>query len=183
MFIGEGTKAGLFQSIMPKPPNIAPVYPLMSESNTTIITAGRKPLIVFNPELNDPSSLMHLSGNSKYYKVLKTLSTYDVDVAILATPKTQEKVHRSLKSIPFANPVKVYETTNVFDVNLEGPEDADVFWLSSCTQANFLAAIEKFKAPIIGYANELSHTQVFNCHKLYKYNVGTVYEDFDDGII
>lgn len=34
MFIGEGTKAGLFQSIMMKPPNIAPVYPLRDESQS-----------------------------------------------------------------------------------------------------------------------------------------------------
>jgi hypothetical protein len=32
MFIGEGTRVGLFQSIMMKPPNIAPVYPLRDES-------------------------------------------------------------------------------------------------------------------------------------------------------
>lgn len=32
MYIGEGTRAGLFQSIMMKPPNVAPVYPLRDES-------------------------------------------------------------------------------------------------------------------------------------------------------
>ena len=45
--------------------------------------------------------------------------------------------------------------------------------MSQCTQGNFLAALEKFRAPIIGFANEdLSQTQVFNCHKLQKFNVG-----------
>lgn len=31
MVIGEGTNAGLLQSIMMKPPNIKPVYPLRKE--------------------------------------------------------------------------------------------------------------------------------------------------------
>mmetsp|Transcript_13127 Transcript_13127/g.22179 ORF Transcript_13127/g.22179 Transcript_13127/m.22179 type:complete len:170 (+) Transcript_13127:1228-1737(+) len=45
--------------------------------------------------------------------------------------------------------------------------------MGSCTQKNFLTAIERFNAPIIGFANEdLSHSQVFNCHKLLVHNAG-----------
>ncbi len=30
MIIGEGTSTGLFQSVMPKPPNVKSVYPLIN---------------------------------------------------------------------------------------------------------------------------------------------------------
>ena len=99
MFVGQGTKAGLFQSIMMKPPNISPVYPLISESNTTVINAGSRPLIVFNPELQDRSSLMPANGMTNYYKLLKTIASTDVDLAILATPKSIDRINRSLKAI------------------------------------------------------------------------------------
>jgi hypothetical protein len=35
IILGEGTKAGIFQSIMAKPPNVQPVYPLREESKAT----------------------------------------------------------------------------------------------------------------------------------------------------
>jgi len=55
-----------------------------------------------------------------------------------------------------------------------------VFWLSQCTTPNFLTAIEKMNAVILGYANEdFSHTQTFNCHKVQKYNAGRVMEIAD----
>lgn len=59
MFIGEGTRVGLFQSIMMKPPNIVPVYPLRDESlsKRVIIDLPKEsmnkkgPIIIFNTEL------------------------------------------------------------------------------------------------------------------------------------
>jgi hypothetical protein len=65
--LGEGTKAGIFQSIMAKPPNVQPVYPVREEfsSNNTVLTlqnipARKGPVIIFNPELSDPRSLLGL---------------------------------------------------------------------------------------------------------------------------
>lgn len=33
MILGEGTNVDIFQSVMPKPPNIRPVYPLVNRNN------------------------------------------------------------------------------------------------------------------------------------------------------
>lgn len=33
MILAEGTNVDIFQSIMPKPPNIRPVYPLVNRNN------------------------------------------------------------------------------------------------------------------------------------------------------
>jgi len=46
-----------------------------------------------------------------------------------------------------------------------------------------LAAVEKFGAVLVGFANEeQSQTQVFNCHKYDLYNVGKALniDDFDN---
>lgn len=37
-------------------------------------------------------------------------------------------------------------------------EKRKVIWMSQCTQINFLTAIEKFQAPIVGFANEVSYS-------------------------
>lgn len=142
---------------MPKPPNIATVYPLRSELETTTIdTSGNKPLVVFNPELEDPSTV--LTSSKKLDTVLKSLSGLDVEVAVLTSPGSADVINKAVENASFKNSVKVYKTENVFDVRLNAAADAKVFYLSQCTQANFLSALEKFQAPIIGYANELSHT-------------------------
>ena len=64
MILGEGTKAGIFQSIMMKPPNVQPVYPLRDESEETRTTinldaAKKGPVIIFNTEIGDPKSLLY----------------------------------------------------------------------------------------------------------------------------
>ena len=137
-----GSESQVLKSISLKSPNVATVYPLRSETAKTVIKAGYRPLIVFNPELNDPASLMRLNNMANFYKVLHTLSTMDVDVAILTTPKYADRVHRSLKSVQLLHPTQVFETENVFDVSLEAGEYSNVYWLSSCTQKNLLVALD-----------------------------------------
>ena len=53
MFIGYGARAGIYQSIMMKPPNIQYVYPLKKERvevEIPSVLAERDSLIVFNAE-------------------------------------------------------------------------------------------------------------------------------------
>ena len=63
MIISEGTKVGLFSSIMMKPPNIANVYPLRSEKDKTLLnlqpSTKKGPVIIFNTETLDPKSLLY----------------------------------------------------------------------------------------------------------------------------
>jgi len=71
MIIGEGTKAGIFQSIMMKPPNVQPVYPLRDESQELKVgiqldESRKGPIILFNTELGDPKSLLH-SVEKRYF--------------------------------------------------------------------------------------------------------------------
>ena len=101
MIIGEGTKAGIFQSIMMKPPNIQPVYPLREESaaEKQLIhiepnangKAKQGPIIIFNTETTDPrSALYQISKAHDVDDFLKELSTLgdtlfreDFDIVIL----------------------------------------------------------------------------------------------------
>ena len=76
--------------------------------------------------------------------------------------------------------MKLVETDSPFNVKFtQKTEEANkknsrrTIWISQCTHSNFLTAFEKFLAPVIGFANEdLSPTQVFNCHKLNKFSGG-----------
>jgi hypothetical protein len=53
LILTEGTNVGIFQSIMMKPPNVQPIYPLRDESraqNVTLDPSKKGPIIVFNIE-------------------------------------------------------------------------------------------------------------------------------------
>lgn len=78
MILGEGTRAGIFQSIMMKPPNVQPVYPLRAElpEHRTIVkidNAGSKrgPVVVFNLELGDHRGLLALEGHRYFYRLVR----------------------------------------------------------------------------------------------------------------
>ena len=67
---------------------MAYVFPLKKSTNATVIKVGEnRPLIVFNPELDDPTSLIN-TCQFVIGSILHTLAKMDVDVAILATPTT-----------------------------------------------------------------------------------------------
>ena len=93
MYISEGTPSGLFSSIMMKPPNVANVYPLRSESreNQTLLhlNASKKgPVVVFNTETLDPKSLLFSFHNkdhlAKFLRQLVRLNeTYGDDFEVL----------------------------------------------------------------------------------------------------
>jgi hypothetical protein len=113
---------------MPKPPNVAPVYPLRSEFETTLIESSSKPLVIFNPELEDPASLM--KNNDALTKMLKTLSEMDIDLAVMATPSTTDTLNKEVANLKFKNSIKVYSTETVFDLKLKSDTGAKIFWLS-----------------------------------------------------
>ena len=68
MIIAEGTKAGIFQSIMMKPPNVQPVFPLRDESVKSSFEVDSKkkgPVIIFNTEVHDYKSALFGTNNFK----------------------------------------------------------------------------------------------------------------------
>lgn len=117
MILGEGTRAGIFQSIMMKPPNVQPVYPLHAElpEQKTVIKldgAGSKhgPVVVFNLELQDPRGLLALSGHKYFYRLLRQLSKLngDYDIVLLVSKTNEGTVKRFVKTLgKFAESVQV----------------------------------------------------------------------------
>lgn len=190
MILGEGTRAGIFQSIMMKPPNVQPVYPLHAElpEKKTVIKidgAGAKhgPVIVFNLELQDPRGLLAVRGHKYFYRILRQLSRLngDYDIVLLVAKTNMGTVQRYVKTLgKFADSVQIIETSDSYHIGLDKDTEAAIkhagrqlVWLSQCTQQNFFTAFEKLGAAFIGYANEdFSHTQTFNCHKVNQFKVG-----------
>lgn len=73
MILGEGTKGLIYQSVMLKPPNVQPVYPLRDEDEElkTIIKlenaeSRNGPVVIFNTELQDSRSIMS-EDTHKYF--------------------------------------------------------------------------------------------------------------------
>ena len=61
LIIGQGARAGVYQSIMMKPPNIRYVYPLTKQRDEVAIPdylSKRDALIVFNAEADKPDDVM-----------------------------------------------------------------------------------------------------------------------------
>jgi len=162
---------------MMKPPNVQPVYPLRDESEETrtaisLDAAKKGPVIIFNTELGDPKSLLYMDAKRYFAKMVKQLNKLeaklgsgDFDVVFLTDAKNARRLNAAISG----QEVKQYTAVTAADpLNIEfSPETAKsikdhkrpVLWMSQCTQLNFLTAIEKFRAAIVGFANEeLSQT-------------------------
>ena len=62
MFIGQGTHAGIWQSIMMRPANVAPVYPIFTKTNKLILPdfiAKFDSVVIFNAEANRKDDIMY----------------------------------------------------------------------------------------------------------------------------
>lgn len=112
MYLGEGTKAGIFQSIMMKPPNVQPVYPLRDESVETRTTidlsksaAKTGPIVIFNTEMSDPKSVLYNDEKkylSKFLNQLKQLGENlngQLDVVVLYGERHEYRVSNAIKKL------------------------------------------------------------------------------------
>lgn len=191
MIIAEGTKAGIFQSIMMKPPNLQPVYPLRHEREdlkTHIKFDASKssgPVVIFNTETMDPKSMLYTFYNqdhlTKFLNQLNGLNSgrkgNHYDIVVLHHPQTTTLFTNKLKNFDHFTAVSTEDPFNIdFDQATKdqiSSQGRKVLWMSQCTQFNIITALETFRAPMVGFANEgKSMTQMFNCHKLNKFNVG-----------
>lgn len=99
MFIGQGTRAGLFQSIMMKPPNVRYVYPLTGARSEVQVNSGFKnAVVVFNLESdNHGQDRMCCPGNrAKLIDEIKHVSGTGVGVVVLAPPSIKEDLEGAL---------------------------------------------------------------------------------------
>lgn len=100
MILGEGTKGLIYQSVMLKPPNVQPVFPLRDESEDlrTLIKLDSKaatrsgPVLIFNAELQDSRSIMFEDTHKYFFEMAKGLKetftkVQGLDLAILHDPK------------------------------------------------------------------------------------------------
>ena len=118
---------------------------------------------------------------SKFLGQLNGLNTGlkgdNYDIVVLHDPREELKFTNKLKNFNNFHRVSVHDPHNIdFDQATKDQIKSTgrkVIWMSQCTQFNFFTALETFRAPIVGFANEgKSMTQMFNCHKLNKFNVG-----------
>ena len=87
----------------------------------------------------------------------------------------------AIRNITFnTTQLHVIASSTVSHIRFEEETSRPTVYIGQCTQMNLLAAIENFKAPIIGFANPLVQTQVFNCHKLNTENAGIPVDLIDD---
>jgi len=115
-----------------------------------------------------------------FMKELSTLGTtinrQDFDVIILHEESRKRYFDNSFSKVEQFSRAAVADPFNIdFDETTKAhieAEKRDVLWLGQCTQPNFLKAFETFRASYVGFANELSNTQMYNCHKLNIFNVG-----------
>lgn len=98
----------------------------------------------------------------------------DFDLVVI-TERFEKKMFKeaSIQNMTFnTSQLHVVSTYDTHHVKFEEETSRPTIYISQCTQLNFLAAIENFKAPIIGFASPKVQTQVFNCHKLLTENAG-----------
>jgi len=155
MILGEGTKGLIYQSVMLKPPNVQPVYPLRdeSESTRTLINLDSKalkrkgPLIIFNTELHDPKSALFASSHDRFFALMNSfkslkdqLGTDDFDVVVLYDAKRAYQVNMMRGKLAMSQVTGV-ETADPFNIAFTAPtleavksQGRHVIWLSQCTQ-------------------------------------------------
>lgn len=101
VIVAEGAKAGIVHSIMMKPPNVQPVYPLRDETVKTEVTldsSKKGPVIVVNPEILDSKSALFGTNYFKQIafqlgKLEQTLGRADFDVLFLADSSSLRSVN------------------------------------------------------------------------------------------
>lgn len=151
MILGEGTKGLIYQSVMLKPPNVQPVFPLRDESEDlrTMIKLDSKaasrsgPVIIFNAEMQDSRSIMFEDAHKYFFEMVNGLKEgfgkdLGMDLAILHDPKKQFQIKRA-KSLLNETATVTVETADPFNVafdaeTLKAIEGRQVFWLSQCSQ-------------------------------------------------
>ena len=59
--LGQGARVGLFQSIMPKPPNVRYVFPMFSKAESDLPESllSKDLLVIFNIESQRPDDLLY----------------------------------------------------------------------------------------------------------------------------
>ena len=194
LILTEGTNVGIFQSIMLKPPNVQAIYPLRDTSDYRTVTLDptkKGPIIVVAIEAFGQQHLMKQNKPSKNYYIktifeqlqdLEQTLGPDFDLVVISEINDGKTMNGDGIRNMTSNSTHVISSSMVSHIRFEEETSRPTVYIGQCTQMNLLAAIENFKAPIIGFANPLVHTQVFNCHKLNTENAGIPVDLLDQSL-
>lgn len=186
MVLGQGTAGDVYQSIMVKPPNIKPVYPMVKQDTRVDVTLDEKFIdkeyvYVFNLGKNTPDNAFYNSPE-KVAEFLEgeadTSLTYHVNHVIVAESEDQIK---SLKNpVPERRQVVIQKDPTNFLIQPKHDKQKFI-WVAECTQANFISSFVEHRAAFLGYAQKTKglNTKRFNCHKVTENQVGHAF-DMDD---
>lgn len=140
MFLAEGTNVGILQSIMMKPPNIAPVYPLRKQkpqkeilyvspsTNLNAYTGKKGPLIFWNLELLNPKDSMYAFGPDydvdyflRSFLEMTLLWKKDYEVIILVPPSYFDTIKKTVDSYGFTRNqhISVHPTEDPFNLEVD----------------------------------------------------------------
>jgi len=163
MFIGHGARAGVYQSIMMKPPNVRYVYPLaiaQTEVEIPSYLASKDALIVFNAESERMDDLMYDKEQQESLKIqINDALKENLGVIVLCPPSLAEMLKTrfadDLKKLLF-----IHETTFAYQVKLVNKSNPNqhLVWVASCTQQNIINGIGIHKGIMIGYARNAQST-------------------------
>lgn len=175
MILGQGTAGDVYQSIMVKPPNIKPVYPMVKQDTREEIVLdskfdGKEYIYVFNVGKNTPDSVFYNDpkGLADFVEVKEkdSLESRFSSLNHVIVAEDESQLSALSKNVENRQVVITKDPTNV--KVLPRDHKQKFIWVSECTQANFISAFVEHRAPLLGFApdsNELN-TKRFNCHKV-----------------
>jgi len=127
VILGEGAKVGISQSIMMKPPNVQPVFPIRDETNPTLIdldsSSGNKgPIFIVNTESNDQRSPFTMENYhylesifEQLTKIKATFKSDDFDVVVLYSPSSEFAIKAMTSQISLPQ-MKLVPTEDPFNI-------------------------------------------------------------------
>ena len=158
MILGHGTRAGLYQAIMMKPPNVKYVYPMTPERKEVKLPSSlKKAIVVFNVEADRYDDAMGCPHNREaLMKEITATADKGLGVVVMGPPSMAEELKKAA-----GDKVTFVETANSSQIKLvrgAGTEDLKMYWVGSCTQNNFISGIGEHNAMMVGYAKNADKT-------------------------
>ena len=142
LVLGQGTRAGLYQSIMQKPLNIRYVYPMIRMRPVVDLPENlrnKELIVVFNIESDRPDDLMYEEIYvAKLHTVVRTILEQVDGVGVLVLiPSTMSEVFSGDFRETFKNNYEVISLTDQgpFTYRFQNPVNLEqrFIWVSSCT--------------------------------------------------
>jgi hypothetical protein len=147
LVVGQGATAGLFQSIMLKPPNVVNIYPLQAAKRPllNIPSEWKDTVVIFSVQNDRPDDLLTTAAAQADLRIqIADLLNLKIPVVVSASGTLLETLRQRFSDDPLVR------FTNERNPVIE--TEAMKIWVGTCNQANIISAIEH-KALMFGYFN------------------------------